>query len=77
MSLRFLLVGEVVPVVVDVPEKGESDPEQTGREKLACPSKGGTAGSKVEVFWPLEGMVGGTENLLSLSEGSEAGKVEF
>ena len=77
MSLRCLLVGEVVPVGVDAPEKGESGPEGTGREKLACPSKGGTAGSKVEVFWPLGGMVGGSENLLSLSEGSEAGKVEF
>ena len=61
VSLRCLLVGEVVPVGVDAPEKGESGPEGTGREKLACPSKGGTAGSKVEVFLPLGGMVDGSE----------------
>ena len=77
VSLPCLLVGKVVPVGADALEKGESDPEGTGREKLVCPSKGRTAGSKVDVFLPLGGMVGGSENLLSLSEGSEARKVEF
>ena len=77
MSLCCLLVNQVVPVGVDAAEKEESDPDGTGREKLSCPSKGGTAGSKVELFLPFGGMVGGSENLLSLSEGSEVGKVEF
>ena len=77
MSLCCLLVGKVVPVGVDPPEKGVSDTEGMSREKVVCTSKRGTAGSKVEVFLPLRDMVGGSENLLSLSEGSEAGKVEF
>ena len=74
MSLRCLLVGEVVLVGVDAPEKGESDPEGTGREKLACPSKGGTAGSKVEGFLPLRGMVDSSEKSPLPKRGTHNGR---
>ena len=57
-----------------MPQKKESGPEGTGREKLACPSKGGTAGSKVEVFWPLGGMVGGSERSPLPKRGERSGE---
>ena len=74
MSLRCLLVGKVVPVGVDAPEKGESDPEGMGREKLACPSKGGTARSEVEVFLPLGGMADGSEKTPLPKRGERSGE---